>query len=308
MTENELIKDMGESKPNITKIETLLFIYGMTCSYIAKCLSAGKSYTEDPRKYRNIASGEYSRIEKDTLMNLCTFLGVSVDLALDGLFGNMGGSVYIHNQNKWISFDDFILLKTTRFVGDILVLDNDGNPKYIRHVIRKDLFDLNDQKNPYMLKFAKEIEPYEYGYKIYRPNHILIKNYFNCCKNEKKYEQLIKPYYVKLFGGDTKKVEFLFNSKLERIIERNAMENLANLFKTEQEEGSSLDYIEPGYSEFGQALGNIRFEHAVEEWKSEIVYDENIGEKNYQELLEEAKDNIIEGHFEDEDNNDNSDK
>lgn len=136
MAEKELINEIKEEKPEMTIGEILLFINGINCVLIADALSKGKEVKEDPRKYRNIISGEYARIEKDTLKNLCTFLGVSTDLVLNGLCEHMEPKVYIHYPGIWITFDEYIMFRSINAIRDRCVFVTDDNTKetYLKRI------------------------------------------------------------------------------------------------------------------------------------------------------------------------------
>lgn len=191
---------MRVKKDRMTKIESLLFIYGMPYSYIAEVYSDEK-HTEDPRKYKLLVNGEFQRIDKDVLTNICNFLNVSTDLVLDGLYDCMDGRVFIENCEKWITFDQYILFRSIGIVLDILAVGDDGR-KYIRHYFRvNDYVEGLDLRNDsYMDIFIKYLKTSRRI--IYSAGVANVIHYDSCCKNEDKYEDIIKPYFLKYLRED----------------------------------------------------------------------------------------------------------
>lgn len=257
MAEKELINEIKEEKPKMTKGEIFLFINGINCVFIADALSEGKEVKEDPRKYRNIISGDYSRIEKDTLKNLCTFLGVSTDLVLDGLYPYMKGSVYIHSQKTWISFNEYILLKCTGHVLDLFANGTNGHP-YIKHIFRARYGDLN-RENDFMKNFVDGLngETLQMSQSILRPNSRRFKTAVSkyICPNEKKYEEIIKPYFLEVLTGDDKTKEKKFNHLLERRAQQHAMSSIKSLFKeNSDDEGGKIMSSNPIFTELERFL------------------------------------------------------
>lgn len=301
-----------QERPKMTKGEIFLFLAGMNCTFLAHYLSAGKEVKEDPRKYRNILSGEYSRIERDTLKNLCSFLGVSTDLVLDGLYDDMNGSVYIHNQKIWISFNEYILLKCTGHITEYVAKGKNGC-SYIRHGVLVSDIDFRKDTD-YMKTFIDSLngEIPTIRQKIYRPLSYLtsIRGIDSVYCNEQKYETIIKPYFLEILKGDEKTKEMKFENLLQRTEQKNAANSIKSFLK------ENIDFKNGKTIKTSSNLKDLAKFLAEYMADKEAEYKEVPSKKN-SNISRLANSTLKKDNFEDNpfdpnpestDNNDNSDK
>lgn len=200
-----------------TMVETMLLLYGIPYSAIAE------NYGDDPRKYKSLIYGDYLRIDREVLKNICDFLGVSTDLVLNGLCAHMDAKVYINNINKWISFEEYILFRSVGIIGEFYFFKKDDEeenddeyeneqPQYITRFFSKEHgIDLNNPK--YMEDFkemmVKSLLTINNSFNSYAL--ALNSKWVTRCKNEELYEDLIKPYFLKHIDEET------FNNCLKRV-------------------------------------------------------------------------------------------
>lgn len=174
---------MRKVKDKYTKIDLLLFLYNIPVTDISS------KFNKDRRKYIPIIDGSYQRIEKDTVSDLCRFLNISVDTALDGITEEGACCVYITNQNMWIYFDEYILFRSTE-----VVVDNYNQEK--GEVTHNFNFDVVNQKLideggiSYLVKVAKDRPLVNSS--LLR----LLRRYNYTTDNKTTYYKLIKPYLL----------------------------------------------------------------------------------------------------------------
>lgn len=174
---------MRKVKDKYTKIDLLLFLYNIPVTDIST------KFNKDRRKYIPIIDGSYQRIEKDTVSDLCRFLNISVDAALDGITKDGACCVYIANKDMWIYFDEYILLRSTEVVVDYYdqekgeVLHN-----FNYEVVNQKL--IEEEGISYLIRVAKE-RPLTNS-SLLR----LLRRYNYTTDNKITYYKLIKPYLL----------------------------------------------------------------------------------------------------------------
>lgn len=189
-------KNKENKECEMTMVETILFLYQMPYSAIAR------NYNDDPRKYTSLIVGDYMRIDRDVLKNICECLNVSTDLVLNGLCKNMEPKVYISNINKWFTFDEYIMFRS---IGAIFDTHNSLRSVLpYRHVFaieKCSWLDLN--RNDYIDQLKEKMM--DGSITIYSNSHQLryIYKFSFKLSMEEQYEKILKSIFAKYIDEKT---------------------------------------------------------------------------------------------------------
>ena len=207
MEETRLVNEAKETKENkqheFTMVEILIYLYRINYSNIARM------HNDDPRKYASLVFGDYQRIDKDVLKNICNVLDVSTDLVLNGLCKNMEPKVYISNINKWFTFDEYIMFRSIGAISDDLVFERRS---FFKHEFKENKcswLDLN--KDNYIEQLKQKM--IEGAVTIYQGSYPRPFGSSNIHRKslEEQYEKIIKTVFIKYMD------EEIFDNCLQRV-------------------------------------------------------------------------------------------